>query len=529
STNPTREIVTFLIIPIALVLVSQLLLNLKGSYYLGQNFDPDYAYLFNSINLIQRAPPGHIDHPGTSMQMFGAVFILAKYSFARLFGGADSLQYDVLTRPEEYLRFINLALVLILAITVFIGGMLIKKYYSDRKLGLLFQISPFMFSTLLLSTTRVTPEPLLLILAMWISIILMPVLSNGNNCQLSYRKTILMGLLIGIGIAAKVTFIPLVLLIVLLRDFRKILVGLLSILISFIVFTIPIIAQYDRLFEWLRNLVTHDGIYGGGALGLPDVAVLWNNFLQLIRSEPLFFVLILSLYFCLFVFVFREKGTLQNNKSNHYIWIIFVIALLFTGHTLITVKHPPIHYMLPSITFSGMILVGVGNFRKRPDITEKLKKVLSIYIILFVSASGIFSLWRTVKEIQSVRNYNDETAQIENLIKTEFENCFIADFYRSSSMTFALTFGNDFSRYRFGNVLRELYPNSMAYEKWGNYFYRFGDKIEDDEITRILEDGSCVLMRGSPIPESNLKNIIANIERIDSGTQLALYRVISIK
>ena len=96
-------------------------------------------------------------------------------------------------------------------------------------------------------------------------------------------------------------------------------------------------------------------------------------------------------------------------------------------------------------------------------------------------------------------------------------------------MTFALTFGNDFSRYRYGTILEELYPDSLAYEKWGNYFYRFGNKIESNEINGFIEDGRCLLMRGSPLGEANLEEMIVDLERADGDLQLALYRVVSIK
>lgn len=40
-----------------------------GPHYLGKNADPDYVYLFNSLNLALGSAPQHTDHPGTPLQL----------------------------------------------------------------------------------------------------------------------------------------------------------------------------------------------------------------------------------------------------------------------------------------------------------------------------------------------------------------------------------------------------------------------------------------------------------------------------
>src|SRR6266496_3808181 len=47
----------------------------RGPFYCGYYYDPDYNYLFNALNLSLGFRPEHIDHPGTTVQLFGAAII----------------------------------------------------------------------------------------------------------------------------------------------------------------------------------------------------------------------------------------------------------------------------------------------------------------------------------------------------------------------------------------------------------------------------------------------------------------------
>ena len=40
--------------------------------------DPAYVYLFNGLSILFGVAPGHVDHPGTPLQLFVAFIILVK-------------------------------------------------------------------------------------------------------------------------------------------------------------------------------------------------------------------------------------------------------------------------------------------------------------------------------------------------------------------------------------------------------------------------------------------------------------------
>ena len=93
--------------------------EIKGPYYLGENSDPEYVYLFNALNIAQFEAPRHTDHPGTTMQLLGATVIRGSYYFA----GGDNLVEDVLSRPEHYLRLMNIVLILLYSVTLLAVGL----------------------------------------------------------------------------------------------------------------------------------------------------------------------------------------------------------------------------------------------------------------------------------------------------------------------------------------------------------------------------------------------------------------------
>src|SRR5262245_51688104 len=66
--------------PVLFALTVLALKEARGPFWYGKNSDPDYAYLFNSLVVAQVRSPGHIDHPGTTLQVFGALVLRARHA-----------------------------------------------------------------------------------------------------------------------------------------------------------------------------------------------------------------------------------------------------------------------------------------------------------------------------------------------------------------------------------------------------------------------------------------------------------------
>ena len=145
ETSDNKKNVKFLfllIIPGIVFFLALLLSDIKGPYYLGQNSDPEYVYLFSALNIATFEAPRHTDHPGTTLQLLGATVIRASYFFT----GRKSLVEDVLSRPEHYLRLMNIVLILLYSITLSAGGLKGFRVSGRLSVALILQTSPFLFN-----------------------------------------------------------------------------------------------------------------------------------------------------------------------------------------------------------------------------------------------------------------------------------------------------------------------------------------------------------------------------------------------
>ena len=125
-----------LVIPAVLFLVACLLADARGPYSIGANWEADYPYLLNSLNILLFHAPGHVDHPGTTVQLIGAVVVFLKWLSGCLLGDAASLQLDVLSHPEEFLQAIHVTISALIGALVFspVGGYTVSRDLSSPRL-----------------------------------------------------------------------------------------------------------------------------------------------------------------------------------------------------------------------------------------------------------------------------------------------------------------------------------------------------------------------------------------------------------
>ncbi|MCH7485635.1 MAG: hypothetical protein IIC04_01445 [Proteobacteria bacterium] len=89
-------------LPVAYVAVTLVLRAHTMPFWLWHNLDPDYFYLLDSLNILNLTTPGHVYHPGTTVQWLGA---LVKGAWALLLAlavaqGAGVVRVDGREGPE---------------------------------------------------------------------------------------------------------------------------------------------------------------------------------------------------------------------------------------------------------------------------------------------------------------------------------------------------------------------------------------------------------------------------------------------
>jgi hypothetical protein len=533
----TKRLFLLPILPILFVVTSLINRQQFGPYWLGRNSDPEYAYLLNFLNIIQLRAPGHTDHPGTPLQIYGGIIVQVTYLIQALTHSVTSnITEAVLQNPEFYLVVVNTTLLIFTAVCLFLVGLVCFLFSQNIVLSLLLQLDPFLWTTVS-ESTRVRPEALLIGLTQLLVILLLFYLYSEADKQQGLALAV--GSILGLGIATKVTFIPLGLLILLLPGFRQKKLAIFALVATFFLVTLPIASQYFRVFNWFLSIATHTGQYGGGNQGLVNVSELPNTFSGLVQQDKLFFYIVglSALNFLVITFLlawYRLKYLgLQNApqalKIKKFYRLLACLLLIILVQLLITLKHPAIHYLLPSMGLFSLLILTQASLLA--EILASVFQPITIKIIGLI-AFGFYSvvivnnaLDKTSGAGRSNESYIAEIQAIDRMIRQDYELCTHVKYYRSSDQEYALKFGNGFASAQFSQPLQAIYPDGVFYNIWSHKYESFTQELDFN----TLLDEKCMILQGTPLTqEDHITQYLSNakIALIFEGSNEAIYLIV---
>ncbi len=483
------------IVPGAVLALGLTAVRAHGPYYWSPNFDPEYCYLVNAVNLLTFQAPAHTDHPGTTLQELTAAVCFTRWLASSLSGSREPLDRAVLRQPEACLHAVNLVLNLLLFGLLYWAGRRIRSATGSLRPALVFQATFLLFRQILLAQTRVSPEPLLMIAFLALAGLLAPLIARPEPARThaELRTAALAGAATGFGIVTKVTFAPVALLGLAFYSRRARIRFLSGMTAAAGVFLIPIYAQLPRVAGWLWALLARQGRYGSGEVGLPGLAVLAGNAARLWAEEPLVWLLAAFFLATLPGWV-RRRG--ESTRARGYAFRFFLAGLagLFLSVAL-TIKHYAAHYALPAMMLAALlngILAAALLSRPRPAPWPRL--FAPAFSVLL--AGGLaYAAQRLPGQFSQWARHRAEEAQLEAILG-RFEDCTVTGVYRCSLPTFALHFGNNFAALRQQRVLAELYPGTVHYHSFVRRFLDFGFRNQNGEIARKIQTGGCVLAAG---------------------------------
>lgn len=474
--KPSKIFLLFFI-PIILIFVCKRVENNRGHFWIDP--DPDYCYLLNGLSLASKnGDIGHIDHPGTPVQIVSGEVIKVIYRFRKT---SNDIITDVLLNPEQYLKNIAWFFAIFNISLIFFLGLVVLIFTRSLFYSILFQGIPFTSKMLLLQGFyNVTPEPFLLsanLIFIGICISLLydyPHFKYPDNNKYGLIRFIkknywpmLFGFVIAFSVASKLYSAPLFIIPFFLLDSRLNRIKyILFTFLFFVVFTFPIIEKYNTLLSWIIRLVSHKGYYGHGEAGLVD----WPSFFQAIKkiySNHQFIagIFILSITALIIRLVKRDKGLKVKMMMAFIIFQIFEISLIAKEY------YP--HYVvpvLPSFTFTFFLSIFMFDFN------FNYKKILiSLFIIsnLFIVSSQLKYLFKKNNVKQNVQNQSD----------SNLKECIEIYSYGCSSPVYALDLGNYYSKRIFCTQLSEIYSDKYFYDIWNRRFYDWkGDTVFLDSL-----------------------------------------------
>jgi len=485
-----------LVIPLLLVAFWLRASDARGPFHLGRNSDPEYCYLFNSLNLATLHYPTHTDHPGTTLQELGAAVLLVRFAAGHLGGNPDSLETAVVRDPEPALLAINVVLNFLL-----IGLLAALSWRALSLTGSLIPPLALQFSflacgLLLAAQTRVSPEPLLVSTVLALALVLAPgVLGSVSDEVLQGHWTALLaGAILGSGVITKVTFVPLLLLIFVFPTRKQRVRCAAAAVVSAAVFVLPIVTQLHRVATWLLRLATHQGQYGSGPAGLPDVSTYLESLLLLYNAEPFLFW---SLAFFVALAAFWRFGPSLSGETMPSPVRRFLTAGIVTivATIVITAKHPAGHYLVPAVAIVpilGMMLADRLRRRWRPLAIRVPAAAAGVLLIL---VGVVFAGERKIENLRSDRNY--QTAVVAQLQEVErHPDCAVVGVYRSSLLSSALALGNDFSGLVHAAALEHFYPERIHYNRFTGRFKNWRWVDFNGAVHAFVERGDCLLLQG---------------------------------
>jgi hypothetical protein len=472
NNKTTKNKILLFLIPIAFVA-----LNLGYSSVIfplysgppGYDQDPAYAYLFNALLILDGKVPWHVDHPGTPLQFISAAVVLLINGYSEIFTGVQQsdLIDSVLQNPDKYLYGISCVLLIMNAGALYYFGCRVLAASKTIWIAIFCQISGVSFAILTPRASYVAPEALLLFATYCLLGLLTPYI-------FSYRKkpessqivpAPLVGIILGFGLALKVTFMPMLGLIFLVPNFRKKLKILLYAFLTFLILITPIYTNFDRMFGWLWSVASHSGIHGSGSQLVMDWSQLLTNIKLVISWYLLLYGVMISLFiFLLTTLALRAKKLIKNkNKSKIFLCgdvtssatnIIasisirtpFVFVLVVAAQTMLVLKHPGAHYLIPvlPLAYVGFAWM-LSQVNARAETFQKFKsKKFQYVLIIFAAMFAGYGTAPTLKQLVIMKEQRIAQNNALMSIKAEidkFPNALTICAFRCTTFQYAVSMG----------------------------------------------------------------------------------------
>ncbi len=312
--RPQRVLV---VIPLLALVVSGLVVNAVGPYNLGGKYDPEYVELFNGLSLVTFHTPVSVVRPGTTLHELAAGVILVKWALGNLWGNWTPLEVSAITRAEDYLHAINLVLNVLLSLMMYLAALTIYRLSGSLAPALALQGSWFLFWQPTVAQGRVWPELLLVSVIYLLMIVLARTVwaeyKSGWNLPASA------GALYAVGVVTKLSFMPLVSIVLLFKGRRRIGAFAAGAVAAGTLVALPVLGRIAYAVDYFWKFFSRSGFYGYGSAGLPGASVLRANAASIVREEP--FLIFLSLVYVAVLlqsFVFdrgQDRDTIPNRST----------------------------------------------------------------------------------------------------------------------------------------------------------------------------------------------------------------------
>jgi len=500
------------IIPALQILFGVLFFNQIFPIYsapVGYGADTAYVYLISGFSLLQGNNIGFFDHPGIPLHLLSAIAIICKFflfNYQSQNFNAEVLVNDFVSNTELYAQFLCMILLVLNTCVVYAIGRATFSSTSNIFISMLSQCCLLgVGSSLSLRIGHIGPEAMLLFFSALIIYMMTEELyipKKNNKDDLSKNlKPILIGLVLAMGVSTKVIFLPVLAITLLFKETKIFLISICSFFIFYALLLLLLGKKVFSYFEGFISLVTHSGFHGTGSREFINLDAIIPGLRLLYTSFPLFFVSIALLMTTLICVLFTKKLRVKQLEISHRSLITLLTIMIL--QTLIVLKAPRIHYMVPALPFGIISISLLLHYLWMP-----VKKLYGICLIKLLTFSLILLI--LFSNIDYYRGLKIERASISSHLKeinlelSLQKNPLIIGTYMCRSLVCAQHFGTTFvpSAYPY---FKRNFENFAAYHD-GLHKVNIGRGWENlDVVSNQLNAGRSVfILTPSPNDELNV-------------------------
>lgn len=477
--------------------------------------DPAYQYLLNGPSIIFGSGTGHADHPGTSMQVLTGIFSIIFHLVSR---DETPLVAHLVSNPEGFASFSIVIFVLIQALVLWFTGSRLARHLGTGA-AVLFQSAILATTALTFFRAKLIPESLVILCAILLIGLLSPNLVERDQ-QVALRRSLAIGLVSGIGVMAKVIFIPLLLLPFILLKFRALLPVALAFIATVGVFLFIARDQISYMIDWFTAVSSTNARY-------PDETQPenWYSNLQNLPSAltDLYPVWVFSLLVMVIAIIFlRPRIPLR-------LILAFIIPSVFTFFMMY--KSFRVNDLLVLAPLSGLALAGTWYYLI-PRLGGKLSwirlgipfisSILSIYLIANSS----------ITTAAAGDGHDDAGIRTEKLSTAAASGTRVAVGYGVFTKEAALYYANLTSRnFALSEMVRQ-YPNWIDFNIWNSMFYGFNSEsrylMPCEELATIVDSPAGLLwVPGRELTPQmpNEQYLLVQYSPVGEAGQFTIYRI----
>lgn len=443
--------------------------------------DPSYPYLMNGLALVVGPGPAHTDHPGTSLQWLVGLVSQAAHLVT---GSGTTLVDDVVARPETYLTINAMVLVVAQALALWALGWRLAKGGFGIGAALIAQAVTAGAVVLIPWRLFVIPEAFQFAIALLVLAALAPWFRNPG-AVMGWRVCAVVGVLLAMGLTAKVTFAPLVLMPLVLLGWRAILLVYAWFAGAVVVIMWVARDRLQQMWDWYTAVASTTARY-------PEEVVsrsAWENLaslpLEILRNHTLLVAAVALVIVGLVLHLRRGERTRPTVRA------LLALALGLLGTLAFAYKAYRPNDLLLLVPLTAM-LAALGWWLVRDG--RPARRWTTVVPVTVAVLGAVLCVTWSVRFIATSTAPTDYRSMIAYLEEQAAAGATVATGYGVFNTPTSLAFGNDWSGNFAGPETVQRYPNWIDLNIWNGYIY---PRTADGTVTLATCDQLAALI-GSP-------------------------------